>query len=77
MVNSTDIKEHMDVVSSDGKRIGTVDHMEGSDRIKLTKADSPDGHHHLIPLAWVRSVDARVHLSKSADDTMKNWQHAA
>ena len=31
------IKEHMEVLGSDGKHVGTVDHLEGADRIKLTK----------------------------------------
>ena len=31
------IKEQMDVISSDKKTVGKVDHLEGSDKIKLTK----------------------------------------
>ena len=38
------IKEHMDVISSDKKTVGKVDHLEGTDKIKLTKQSSPDGH---------------------------------
>jgi hypothetical protein len=37
-----DIREHMEIVGSEGKHIGTVDKVEG-ERIKLTKTDSPDG----------------------------------
>jgi hypothetical protein len=33
------IKEHMEVVGSDGQHVGTVDGVE-DDRIKLTKSDS-------------------------------------
>ena len=40
---STEIKEHMDVISSDKKTVGKVDHLEGTDKIKLTKQSSPDG----------------------------------
>ena len=43
-----DIKEHMDVYASCGHKVGKVDHVLG-DQIKLTKNDSPDGVHHLIP----------------------------
>lgn len=54
MISANDIEEHMEVRSLDGEHVGTVDHLEGSDQIKLTKNDSPDGqHHHLIPLDWV------------------------
>ncbi len=52
MTDTSQIKEHMDVVSSDKKTVGKVDHLEGSDKIKLTKQSSPDGvHHHFIPVA--------------------------
>jgi len=54
MTGTSMIKEHMDVISSDRKVVGKVDHMDGADKIKLTKASSPDGrHHHVIPTAWV------------------------
>ena len=36
------IKEHMSVIASCGKTIGSVDQVEGS-AIKLTRKDSPDG----------------------------------
>jgi len=39
---SDHIREHMEVVGSDGKHIGTVDHVEGS-RLKLTKSDPSSG----------------------------------
>ncbi len=71
------IKEHMDVIASDGQKIGQVDHMEGSDKIKLTKQDAPDGKHHLIPLNWVRKVDQRVHLHTAAKDVHAQWSVAA
>jgi hypothetical protein len=77
MVQAQQIKEHMDVVGSDGQRVGTVDHMAGSDRIKLAKHDAPDGKHHFIPLSMVASVDSHVHLKKSAKDAQKEWQSAA
>src|SRR5436853_486435 len=52
----TAIKPHMEVISSCGCRVGTVDHMEGG-AIKLTQKDSPDGQHHFIPTGWVARVD--------------------
>ena len=53
--NAAQVKEHMEVVGSDGKHVGTVDHMDG-DRIKLTRKDDPDGsgqHHHYIPASSI------------------------
>ena len=35
MADVSKIKEHMDVIDSNGKNIGQVDHLEGSDKIKL------------------------------------------
>jgi hypothetical protein len=72
-----DIKEHMEVLGSDGQHVGTVDHLEGSDKIKLTKTDSKNGQHHLIPLSLVDHVDAHVHLNKPAKDVQAQWQSAA
>ncbi len=67
MFNKTDIKEHMEVLGSDGQHVGTVDYLEGSSDIKLTKSDPKSGgQHHLIPLAWVDHVDQHVHLNRSA-----------
>ena len=76
-MNTSAIKEHMDVIASDGQKIGQVDHMEGTDKIKLTKHDAPDGKHHLIPLNWVSKVDKQVHLNKPANDVKAQWSEAA
>lgn len=62
MTDVSQIKEHMDVIDSTGKKVGQVDHLEGQDSIKLTKASSPDGKHHLVPVDWVGRVDTHVHL---------------
>ena len=78
MIDTKGIKQHMEVLGSDGQHVGAVDHMEGTDKIKLTKSDlKSGGQHHVIPLAWVAKVDAQVHLSKSAKDAMAQWQAAA
>ncbi len=77
-VKIQDIKEHMEVLGSDGKHIGTVDHMDGADKIKLTKSDPQSGgQHHLISLQLVQSVDDKVHLTKPARQVMLEWQTAA
>jgi hypothetical protein len=41
MADTSQIKEHMDVISSDRKTVGKVDRLEGTD--KLTRQSSPDG----------------------------------
>jgi len=72
------IHEHMEVLGSDGQHVGTVDHMEGEDLIKLTKSDvESDGLHHLIPLAWVDHVDTSVHLKKPSVEARREWKPAA
>jgi hypothetical protein len=77
MTNIAKIKEHMDVISSDRKMVGKVDHLDGADKIKSTKQSSLDGqHHHFIPLAWVDYVDQHVHLNKTGADTTSHWEHA-
>ena len=76
-MNAVDIKEHMDVIASDGQKVGQVDHLEGKDKIKLTKHDAPDGKHHFIPVYWVSKVDEHVHLNKPAKDVKALWTEAA
>jgi hypothetical protein len=36
-----DIKEHMEVLGSDGQHVGTVDHLEGSDKINRAAGVQP------------------------------------
>ena len=71
----SDIKEHMDVYASCGTKVGKVDHVHGSE-IKLTKHDSADGMHHLIPTSWVAKVHDHVHLNKDHVEVMKHWKPA-
>jgi hypothetical protein len=75
MVAPVMIKEHMEVLGSDGVHVGTVDHLEGRDQVKLTK-DDPEagGEHHFIPLAWVDHVDGRVHLKQSGAEAKARWK---
>lgn len=70
-----DIREHMEVYASCGNFVGKVDRVEG-DRIKLTRRDSPDGQHHLIPLAWVAKVHDHIHLIKDHQEVQSHWQTA-
>jgi hypothetical protein len=70
-----DIREHMEVYASCGTFVGTVDRVEG-DRIKLTRKDSPDGQHHLIPKAWVAKVHDHIHLNKDHKEVQAEWKPA-
>jgi hypothetical protein len=76
MSSASRIREHMDVISSDHKTVGKVDHLDGTGRIKLTKQSSPNGeHHHFIPTAWIDHVDQHVHLNKTGADVTTHWEH--
>ena len=68
------IREHMEVVGADEEHVGTVDSVDAG-QIKLTKSDPvAGGEHHYIPLAWVDTVDERVHLSVDAEEAIADWE---
>ena len=78
MFKSLDIQDHMEVVGSDGKHVGTVDHKEGADCIILTKDDPKvGGRHHVISIDWIDYVDRKVHLNNPSQRAMSEWQAAA
>lgn len=74
MIDASQIREHMDVVGSDGKHVGRVDHVRGSE-IELAKLDLGSGFkHHMIPLSWVDFVDDdKVRLSLTEDEAKSRW----
>lgn len=75
MAELSKISEHMEVVDPNGQHVGTVDHMDGRDKIKLTMNDpASQGRHHYIPCDWVTAVDDRVHLSKSSSELFEMWK---
>lgn len=76
MTDTSQIREHMEIIGADGVHVGTVDHMDG-DRIKLTKKDSGaqiegvtgghEGHHHYISAGLIAEVEGdKVRLSATA-----------
>lgn len=72
MIQSSQIKPEMPVVCSKDGQFAVVDHMEGSDTIKLQK-DSK-GQHHFIPLLWVTSTaNGKVTIDRPGDQAMKEW----
>jgi len=75
MVEASQIREHMEVVGSDGAHVGTVDRIEGQ-RIKLTKSDpASGGQHRYIDLVMVEEVkDGSVCLSQTAEEAQRAWR---
>ena len=69
------IREHMEVIGSDGGHVGRVDHVIGGD-IELAKFDFGGGlKHHLIPLSWVDDVaDEKVRLNVTKDAAKAAWR---
>ena len=68
------IREHMEVVGSDGGHVGTVDKVEGQ-RIKLTRTDpAAGGEHHYLHLDMVASVEGgAVRLTRTAAQAIDEW----
>ena len=74
MIQSSEIREHMEVVGSDGGHVGKVDKVMGAD-IELAKLDLGSGlKHHLIPITWVEQIaDDKVHLKLTKDAAKASW----
>lgn len=49
------VREHMEIIGSDGVHVGTVDAVE-EHCFKLTKAGGPDGEHHYLSTAHVKDI---------------------
>ena len=75
MIQATEIREHMEVVGSDGGHVGKVDHVLGTD-IELSKMDLGSGFkHHLIPLTWVETIqDDKLCLSLTRAAAKAAWR---
>lgn len=75
MINSASIREHMEVVGSDGGHVGKVDHVRGGE-IELAKFDFGAGFkHHMIPITWVESIqDEKVCLNLTKDAAKAAWR---
>ena len=68
------VRENMEVVGSDGARIGTVDKLRG-DRVVLNRRDAEaGGHHHSFPSSWIEAVEDKVVVNRSATEAMRHWQ---
>jgi len=75
MIQASDIREHMEVIGSDGGHVGKVDKVTGAD-IELAKLDFGSGFkHHLIPITWVEGVqDGKLCLSLTKDAAKAAWR---
>ncbi|MBV9834006.1 MAG: DUF2171 domain-containing protein [Alphaproteobacteria bacterium] len=70
MADLSQVKEHMEIVGSDGAHIGTVDKIEGN-RIKLTKRDSSQEQHRYVDGSSVATIDGnKVRLSKKGNEAL-------
>ena len=77
MANTNQIREHMEVLGSDGVHVGTVDRVEGTGKIKLTKNDPvSEGVHHYLPTDWIERVDNHVHLKKESSEILAYFKAA-
>jgi len=75
MINVSEIREHMEVVGSDGGHVGKVDHVMGEE-IELAKFDMGAGfRHHLIPITWVETIqDDKLRLTMTKDEAKASWK---
>jgi hypothetical protein len=64
------IKPEMPVVCSQNGEFAKVECVEGLNSIKLKDMS---GQPHYIPLAWVTSVDDKVHVDRTGDAAMAQW----
>ena len=72
-MDASQIREHMEVLGSDGQHVGTVDRVEGQ-RIKLTRTDpGAEGQHRFLHLDMVASVDGAVRLTRTAAQARDEW----
>jgi hypothetical protein len=75
MIQASQIREHMQVVGSDGQRLGTVDRVDGSSRIRLAPQGGAGGGENIIPLDWVSSVeDQTIRLSRPSQDVRRELE---
>jgi hypothetical protein len=72
LAETSQIKKHIEVISSDKTIVGKVNDLEASDKTKLTKQVRPTG---TIPRCLDDRIDQRVHPTKSGEGVSAHWQH--
>lgn len=71
-IDTTQIRERMEVIGRDGQHVGVVDRVEG-DQIKLARDDpAAGGQHHYVPVGQVESIVVR--LAQPADQARQQWE---
>lgn len=69
------IREGMEVVDSDGTRIGVVARIEGGHLKILRNDQEPRNAHQFVSPELIHSVGDRVRLSRSWDELRRLWAH--
>jgi len=54
MIQASQIKDHMQIVGSDGQQLGSVERVDGSSRIKFAAKGAADGRDHFISIGSLR-----------------------
>jgi len=67
------IREGMEVVDSDGTRVGTVARIEGGHLKILRNDQEPRNAHQFVTPELIQTVDQRVRLSRSWDELRRLW----
>jgi hypothetical protein len=66
MIETQQIREHMDVADADGRHVGTVDCVK-NDRLVLTRSDSLDDKHHAIAIDQLDRIEGgKLYLKQNA-----------
>jgi hypothetical protein len=70
------IKEHMEVVGSDGQHVGRVDCVQNDGTVTLARQDpASGGSHHNISKDLIDQVEGEtVRLRVSADQARSGWK---
>ena len=70
------LTKDLEVVGSDGRHVGVIDHVEGGS-MKLKRLDpASGGQHHLLPTSLVASVDRQAMLNITAAEAEQRWTAA-
>lgn len=73
MVENKGIAQGMQVVTSDGELLGTVD-APASDGFMLRRMGSSDPTQETIPDMWILRVDEQVHLNRTGAEALAGWK---
>ena len=73
MIDLATIQSGMEVLTSDGERVGTVDRLLGHMMFLKGDGGAPAGEE-AVPLAWVTAIDEAVRLAKSGEQLRQERQ---